>query len=64
LAWRPNGEAQPPADGGEVVERYSEQHTADFQKRHDSAGRLERNVGPPNRGSMAFYRKKLRYIMK
>ena len=44
---RPNGEAQPPADGDGCVERYSAQHETAFQNGSDLAGRLERNVGPP-----------------
>jgi len=42
----PNDEAQPPAEGDGVVKRYDGKHEPDFQKRRDSAGRLERNVGP------------------
>jgi len=41
----PNGEAQPPAEGYGVVKQYNRRHETDFQKRPDSAGRLERNVG-------------------
>ena len=44
----PNGEAQPPADGDGCVERYSAQHETAFQNGSDSAGRLERNAGPPD----------------
>ena len=43
---RPNGEAQPPADGDDVVKLYGGRHETAFQNRRDSAGRLERNVGP------------------
>jgi hypothetical protein len=44
--WLPsNGEAQPPADGDGVLKWYGEQHQSDWQNGHDSAGRLERNVG-------------------
>lgn len=44
LKVRPNGEAQPPADEYGVLDQYDEQHESGFQKRRDSAGRLERNV--------------------
>jgi hypothetical protein len=40
----PNGEAQPPAEAYGAVKRYGGKHESDSQKRHDSAGRLERNV--------------------
>jgi hypothetical protein len=41
----PNGEAQPPAEGDELVKQKSGKHKSGFQKRPCSAGRLERNVG-------------------
>jgi hypothetical protein len=48
LNVRPNGEAQPPAEGYGVLKRYNGRHETDSQKRPSSAGRLERNVGPPS----------------
>ena len=41
---RPNGEAQPPADGDSVLKWYGARHETDLQNDSDSAGRLERNV--------------------
>jgi hypothetical protein len=43
--WRPNGEAQPPTDEYGGVRRHNVRHKIGFQKRRDSAPRLERNLG-------------------